>query len=114
MKDSIKEERMKRLVLIVVALMVGLMFCAPLYAQDKAAEGKKVFDREKCGMCHTAKSNSLEGVGTKLTADQIREWIENPTVAAEKSKTTMKMKMPAKKLSKEDLDNLVAYLQTMK
>ncbi len=105
---------MKRLVLIVMALAVAIMFCAPLYAQDKAADGKKVFEREKCTMCHNAKMNSLEGVGTKLTADQIREWIENPTAAAEKSKTTMKMKMPAKKLSKEDVDNLVAYLQTMK
>ncbi len=105
---------MKRLVLTVVALMMGIALCAPLHAQDKAAEGKKVFDREKCTMCHNAQRNSLEGVGTKLTADQIREWIENPTAAAEKSKSTSKMKMPAKKMSKEDLDNLVAYLQTMK
>jgi len=105
---------MKRLVLIVVAVVVGIMLCAPLHAQGSAADGKKVFDREKCSMCHNAKMNSLEGVGTKLTADEIREWIENPTAAAQKSKSTSKMKMPAKKLSKADVDHLVAYLQTLK
>jgi cytochrome c553 len=105
---------MKRLVLIVLAVVVGIMLCAPLYAQGSAADGKKVFDREKCSMCHNAKMNSLQGVGTKLTADEIREWIENPTAAAQKSKSTSKMKMPAKKLSKADVDNLVAYLQTLK
>jgi cytochrome c553 len=105
---------MKRLVLMVVAVVVGIMLCAPLYAQGSAADGKKGFDREKCSMCHNAKMNSLEGVGTKLTADEIREWIENPTAAAQKAKSTSKMKMPQKKLSKADVDNLVAYLQTLK
>lgn len=104
---------MKRLVLVVIAAVVAIIFCAPLYAQDIAA-GKQAFGREKCSMCHNAKLNSLEGVGTKLTADQIRLWIENPTEAAKNSKSTSKMKMPAKNLSKADVDSLVAYLQTMK
>jgi cytochrome c2 len=88
------------------------MFASPLVVQAKAADGKAVFAREKCSMCHTATKNSLEDVGTKLTADQIREWIVTPKVAAEKAK--VKPLMPAKNLSKDDLDALVAYLETMK
>ena len=105
---------MKRLVLVGVAAVVAIMLCAPLFAQGDAAAGKTVFDREKCSMCHNAKLNSLEGVGTKLTADQIRQWIENPAEAAKAAKSTSKMKMPKKTLTKADVDNLVAYLQTMK
>ncbi len=104
---------MKRLVLVGVAAIIGVVFCAPLDAQD-AANGKKVFEREKCGVCHTTKMNSLEGVGSKLTAEQIREWIENPAEAAKNQKSTAKMKMPKKNLSKTDVDDLVAYLQTLK
>jgi mono/diheme cytochrome c family protein len=105
---------MKRLVLAVVAVTAAIVFCAPLYGQDKAAQGQKVFAREKCGVCHSLKWNSLDDVGTKLTAERIREWIVDPTEAAEKSKSTSKIKMPVKKLSPEDVDALVAYLQTLK
>ncbi len=104
---------MKRLIFVVAAAAVALMFTLPMYAQDAAA-GKQVFDREKCSMCHKPTMNSLEGVGTKLTAEQIRQWIENPTAAATAQKSTSKMKMPKKNLSKADVDNLVAYLQTLK
>ena len=104
---------MKRLVMVVLAVIIGITFSAPIYAQDAAA-GQKVFAREKCSMCHTAKLNSLDGVGTKLTAAQIREWIENPAQAAVNQKSTSKMKMPKKDLTKADVDSLVAYLETMK
>jgi cytochrome c553 len=106
---------MKRLVLAVVTLVVvATCYVLPLAAQDAAGEGQKVFAREKCAMCHNAKMNSLGSVGTTLTAEQIRQWIENPTEAAKTSKSTSKMKMPKKNLTKADVDNLVAYLQTMK
>ncbi len=105
---------MKRLVLVGVAMVVGVMFCAPLYAQD-AANGEKVFQREKCTMCHTATRNSLKDVGSKLTAEQIREWIKNPVETAKKSNVTMKPPMRSfEKLPPKDVDDLVAYLQTMK
>jgi len=105
---------MKRLLLCVITVVVAITFCAPIYAQDKAADGKKVFEREKCGACHNAKLNPLDSVGSKLTADQIREWIVNPTASAQKAKSTSKLKMPVKKLSPDDLDALVAYLGTLK
>jgi cytochrome c2 len=105
---------MKRLVLLVVAGIIAVMFCAPLYAQD-AANGEKVFAREKCGMCHTATRNSLKDVGSKLTADQIKEWIKNPKQAAANAKSTAKPPMRSfEKLADKDVNDLVAYLQTMK
>ncbi len=107
---------MKRVVLGVAALIVSAMFCAPLFAQDQVAKGKTVFEKEKCSMCHTATKNSLEEVGSKLTADQIREWISNPKAAAEKYKSTAKPPMLQRyeKLDKADVDALVAYLETKK
>ncbi len=106
---------MKRALLLAGTAVVAIMFCAPLYAQDKAAEGKKIFDRERCSMCHTATRNSLADVGSKLTAEQIREWIVNPKQAAATAKSTAKPPMKSfANLSKEDQDALVAYLQTMK
>ncbi len=105
---------MKRLVLVGFAAIVAVEVCAPLYAQD-AANGKKVFDREKCVMCHTATRNSLSDVGSKLTADQIRDWIKNPVETAKKNNVTMKPQMKSfASLSQKDVDDLVAYLQTMK
>ncbi len=105
---------MKRLVLVGVAAIVGAVMSAPLYAQD-GANGQKVFAREKCAMCHTATRNSLSGVGSKLTADQIRSWIKNPVETAKQSNVTMKPPMKSfASLSQKDVDDLVAYLQTMK
>ncbi len=105
---------MKRLGLLAVAAALAVGFTVPLFAQGDAAAGKTVFDREKCSVCHNAKMNSLDHVGTKLTAEQIRQWIENPSEAAKAANSTSKMKMPKKNLTKADVDNLVAYLQTLK
>jgi mono/diheme cytochrome c family protein len=50
-------------------------------AQDaKVAKGQQVFTDQKCSLCHSiaGKGNakgSLDGVGTKLSADEIRSWI---------------------------------------
>ena len=105
---------MKRLVLFTVAVVIGIMFTAPLYAQDAAA-GEKIFAREKCTMCHTATRNSLKDVGSKLTADQIKEWLKNPKQAAATAKSTAKPPMRSfEKLQDKDVADLVAYLQTMK
>jgi mono/diheme cytochrome c family protein len=113
---------MKRFVLFAMVAVVALVFAAPAFAQDaaKIAQGEKVYAREKCSICHAiaGKGNKkfpLDGVGTKLTADQIREWNVNPKAAAAKAKSTATPAMKAyDKLSKEDLDALVAYLGSLK
>jgi mono/diheme cytochrome c family protein len=91
-------------------------------AQDKAASeaGKKVYAAQKCGVCHSiegkgAKKGPLDGVATKLSADEIREWIVNAPEMTKKAKATRKPLMKNyPHLPKADVDALVAYLQTLK
>ena len=105
----------------IATLVAGL--AAPLAAQDAAQieKGKAVYTAQKCQMCHSiagkgGKTFPLDGVGTKLSADDIRQWISHPKDAAEKAKSTKKPPMPAKydKLPAADIDALVAYMQSLK
>ncbi len=110
----------KRL-MIATTLVVSAGFgAAPAAAQD-AAKGQAVYTAQKCQVCHAIggkgnKTNSLDGVGGKLSADDIKQWITHPTDAAAKAKSTKKPPMPAKygSLPAADLDALVAYMQSLK
>jgi len=91
-------------------------------AQDKAQikKGQDVYNAQKCQTCHAiggkgAKQNPLDGVGKKITADETRQWILNPTEMSAKIKSEKKPPMPAKykALPAADLDALVAYLQSL-
>lgn len=94
----------------------------PAPAQDaKAIErGQAVFTEQKCSLCHAVagKGNPkglLDDIGSRLTADQIRQWLLTPKEQAEKEKKTRQPAMkPFTSLPKADLDALVAYLQTLK
>ena len=91
-------------------------------AQDKALieRGMKVYAEQKCSVCHSidGKGNAkgpLDSVGLKLSADEIREWMVHPAEMTKKTKATRKPAMRAyPKLSKEDLDAVVAYMQSLK
>jgi mono/diheme cytochrome c family protein len=103
-----------------LALAALVAVSAPARAQD-AAKGQAVYTAQKCQMCHGiagkgSKTNPLDGVGAKLSAEDIRQWITNPTEAAAKAKSTKKPPMPNKygKLPAADIDGLVAYMQSLK
>jgi mono/diheme cytochrome c family protein len=88
-------------------------------AQEK--KGQEVYTAQKCQLCHSIagkgnKANPLDGVGAKLSAAEIKQWITNPVEAAAKAKSAKKPPMPAKyaKLPAADLDALVAYMQSLK
>ena len=108
----------------VVALIagIGMVAALPALAQDKAqvARGMKVFADQKCSFCHAIdkKGNAkgpLDNVGLKLTADQLRAWITMPKEMADKTKADRKPPMKEfPDLAKDDVDALVAYLQTLK
>ena len=92
-------------------------------AQDAAQvkKGQEVYTAQKCSVCHAiagkgGKANPLDGVGAKLSADDIRAWIVSPAEATAKAKSTKKPPMPAKygSLAAGDLDALVAYMQSLK
>src|SRR5262245_24377930 len=103
--------------LTVAALTVAIAMSASYAAaQDKALikKGQSVYNAQKCQTCHAiagkgAKQNPLDGVGKKLTADEIRQWVVNPTEMTAKIKSEKKPPMPAKykTLPAADLDALV-------
>lgn len=113
-----------RRVLPIIALTVGVGMAAPLAAErqeDAVKRGQEVYAAQKCSVCHSTagkgnKANPLDGVGKKLSADEIKQWITNPTEMTAKSKSTKKPPMPAKygKLPAADVDALVAYMQSLK
>ena len=107
--------------IFVVGTMLVLTNAALGYAQDaKIEHGQKVFADNRCVVCHSvaAKGNQkgpLDAVGTKLTAEEIRQWLVNPAEMTAKTKAARKPPMPPyAKLAKEDLDALIAYLMTLK
>lgn len=89
------------------------------FAED-AARGPHVYTESKCSLCHSVgglgnKKGSLDGVGAKLTAVELREWITGAPDMAARAKAVRKPAMKSyPNLTKDDLDALVAYLQTLK
>ena len=108
---------------LAVATLAAGVSTWPAAAQDAALveKGRALYAAQKCSVCHLIegkgnKVSPLDGVGTKLTADQIREWIVAPKAATAKAKSTKKPPMPDKygKLAPAELDALVAYMQSLK
>jgi mono/diheme cytochrome c family protein len=106
-----------------IAAIASVAGGATAFAQDEALvkHGQEVYTAQKCQMCHSIagkgnKANPLDGVGTKLSADEIRQWITDPTAMTAKTKSTKKPPMPKKwaNLPAADLDALVAYMQSLK
>jgi hypothetical protein len=60
------------------------------------------------------KRGALDEVGSKLSADEIRQWIVDATAMAAKTKAERKPPMKSYTLAKEDLDALVAYMASLK
>lgn len=112
-----------RTILLLTTLLFATRVSAPLATspQGDAKKGEAVYAAQKCSMCHQIagkgnKTSPLDGVGTKLSAADIREWIVNPVEMAKKAKSTKKPPMPNKysKLPAADIDALVAYMQSLK
>ena len=97
-----------------------VLWAAGAFAQGNAANGKQLFTDNKCAVCHSIagtgnKKGPLDGVGLKLSAGDIRQWITSAPEMAEKAKADRKPPMKAYgDLSKADVDDLVAYLSTLK
>ena len=114
---------MKRIVIASVSVFALLAFAGTSSAQN-VAKGKQVFTDQKCSMCHAVAGQGnakgpLDGIGSKLTADEIRQWITDPATMAAKAKADRKPAMSTmaprfKSLSKDDLDALVAYVSSLK
>jgi mono/diheme cytochrome c family protein len=113
---------MKPILMMVVGVAAWLLAQGQAFAQDKAQieRGMKVFADQKCSVCHAiaGKGNAkgaLDNIGGKMKADEIREWIVNPVEMTKKIKSERKPPMKSyAHLPKEDVDALIAYLQSLK
>ena len=80
----------------------------------------KVFADQKCSLCHSVagKGNPkgpLEEAVSKLSPEEIREWMVNPQAMREKTGADRKPAMKSfSTLSKDDLDAVVAYVVSLK
>ena len=115
---AVHEVIMKKLCVPTVAIFI--LSAAPAWAQGAAEKGAAVYAAQKCATCHSIAGKGqakgpLDGVGSKLSADELREWLVDPAAAAKKHNATRKPPMRAyAKLPKEDLDALVAYMGSLK
>ena len=107
---------------VATLVVSGIFVCAATASaqQGDVARGEKVYTAQKCQMCHSIagkgnKNGPLDGVGSKLSAAEIREWIVDAPAMTAKTKATRKPLMKAyPNLPKEDIDALVAYMTSLK
>lgn len=103
--------RTNRLLVIAVLALAG----GPTLAADaQVPKGQEVYKTLRCSMCHKVngsggkKGPDLSDVGSKRDAVWLKRYMTNPK--AENPKNTM----PPVKASAEDLDALIAYLNSLK
>ena len=104
---------MRRMLLPIALTMFAV---AGLGAQDakKAAAGKALYEKQGCVKCHQiagkgSKISPLDGVGSKLSEAEIKQWLTDPDTMTAKlaKKPTAKMKKVV--LPDADIDALVHY-----
>lgn len=105
----------------VASIVLGSLIVLPaIAAAQDAAAGQKVFETQKCSLCHSVagKGNAkgpLEGVAKKFNAADLKLWITQPAEMSKKHGATRKPPMKSfASLPPADVDALVAYLQTLK
>lgn len=82
--------------------------------QARVARGAEVFLEQKCQACHSiagagSRRYPLDGVGSRLTEDDIRKWIVAPRDMNPKVSKRAYDKLPT-----ADLESLVAYLKSLR
>ena len=113
---------MNRFLMCVMASMLSSALAVPLFAQDAAKidRGKMLFTAQKCSLCHSIdgkgnKKGLLDGIGSKLSSDDIRKWIVSAKEMAAKAKATRQPPMKDySTLAPADVDALVAYMSSLK
>ena len=115
---------MKRIGLVIAGAMfaMGTMMAAQ-GTPAQVANGKKLHGSKKCVQCHTIEGKGgtltklypLDGVGAKLSADDIKRWLTHPEEMEAKVEKPAKMKMSSKKvpITPEEADAITAYMLTL-
>jgi mono/diheme cytochrome c family protein len=123
---AFSEVVMRRVIGITVGLVLssGLVLGAQAPDPKKVEAGKLAFEAQKCSICHAIAgkggklASALDDVGKKLTEADIRKWLTDPASMEAKLPKKPAMLMSAglkgKKLTPADIDNLTAYMLTLK
>jgi len=112
-------DSMKTRCLTTAGILV-LLFAGSAAAQTPVEKGAALFIAQKCSLCHAldGKGNAkgpLDGIGSKLKAEEIRQWLVSPVEMTAKANATRKPVMKSfATLPKEDLDALVAFIASKK
>lgn len=100
-------------------VLVGVVMSAVPQVSAKSAagdpvKGQKIFTEQKCSMCHNGKmADDLSSIGTKRDAAWLAKYLVAPPAALD-PKNPPKAKMLPVKVKGQDLDDLIAYLGTLK
>ena len=101
------------LLIVLLAILFAAIRNSSVDSAPRPAEamsrGRAVYVEQRCPLCHSLEGeggtrSSLDGVGGRLTEQEIRLWI----VAPQEMRPTVAKR--GYRLSEEDLDALVTYL----
>ena len=103
--------------------LVAVVFAsgATIAAQDpKQVElGKKLYETYNCKKCHRiagvgSKVSSLDGVATKMSAEEIHQWLVSPAEMTKKLKKKPSTPMKKQDYKPGEVEAVMAYLSTLK
>ena len=99
---------------ILASFLLSLCCIVALADNGDVENGKKVYAANKCKLCHSIdgvgnKKSPLDGVGGKLTVEDMKTWIVEPKKMLASTKMKAYPKLPEK-----DLEDLVAYMMSLK
>jgi len=94
--------------------LIAMIGVVTYSAESSVDSGKEVYADQKCMMCHSVagignKRFPLDEIGSKMKADELKKFLMNP----KETKPNIIMKAYSN-LPQEDIDDLVAYLTTLK
>jgi Cytochrome C oxidase, cbb3-type, subunit III len=96
---------------------VGILAFAAAAIAGEPGAGKAVYEGAKpaCKGCHTDVKNPLARAGAENTPEELAAWVRTPKeMMAKKGKTGTMPSYPPARISDADLENLVAYMATLK
>ena len=86
----------------------------------KIEAGRKIYDSEGCAKCHMLGGQGnrmfpLDGVGSRLSADDIRRWLTHTAQMEDALPKVPAIKMSSRKydFNDADLDAIVAFLKSL-
>ena len=90
-------------------------------AADQALieSGKRVYAEQGCARCHSiagrgSDRSPLDGVGARLSAEELKSWIVTPKEQAPQTAGSFRARHANRNLARPELDALVTYLRSLR